>query len=101
MPIVTLADRVADREQPRVDDADDIAGVRLLDALPAPGRIAASGGASRTLRFIRGVPDFHIARISAAANAQERDAVAVAGIHVGLNLEDEPGELGLVRLDDS
>ena len=43
--------------------------------------------------------EFHAAREFAAADAGEGDAVAVLRIHVGLHLEDEAGDLGLLRFD--
>ncbi len=41
----------------------------------------------------------HAALEMARAQAHEGDAVAVLGIHVGLDLEDEAGDLVLRRLD--
>jgi hypothetical protein len=42
--------------------------------------------------------ELHAALEAAGADAQEGDAVAVLGVHVGLDLEHEAGELRLVRL---
>ena len=41
----------------------------------------------------------HVLRQPARADAQERDAIAVARVHVRLDLEDEPREVGIGRLD--
>jgi hypothetical protein len=47
------------------------------------------------------VGDDHVALEFARADADEGDAVAVPGVHVGLDLEDEAGEDGIVGLDDA
>ena len=43
--------------------------------------------------------DFHLAHELAAANAQEGDAIAMLGIEIGLNLEDEARELRTIDRD--
>ena len=45
------------------------------------------------------VDDHHVALELAGAHAQEGDAVAVLRVHVGLDLEDESGERGVVGSD--
>jgi hypothetical protein len=46
------------------------------------------------------VEHLHVAGEDAGADAQEGDLVAVAGVHVGLDLEDEAGEGGMVGGDE-
>ena len=41
----------------------------------------------------------HPRLIAPRAHAEERNAVAVAGVHIGLNLEDEAGERRLIGLN--
>ena len=41
------------------------------------------------------VRDAHAALVAPRAQAQEGDAIAMAGIHVGLDLENEAGQLRL------
>src|SRR5437867_12851485 len=85
-------ERVADRKLPGVDQADDVAGVRDADGLAvAPEKAVRAARSNRPADAA--VEDRHVLREPARADADERDAVAVARIHVRLNLEDEPGEL--------
>src|SRR5215471_12126220 len=46
-----------------------------------------------------GMDDIHIALKLARANAHKGKTIAMFGIHVGLDLEDESGETSLIRRD--
>jgi len=93
-------DGVADRELTRVHQADDVAGIRLGDrlAVAAEETIRARG----TQHFSRAaVGHRHVLGELPRADPHERYAVAMARIHVRLDLEDEAGEPLVGRLDDA
>ena len=95
---LALGQRVADPQHAVVGNADDVAGPRLVDDLALAGeeqdrRIDRQHLAGAHLRQL------HAAAEPAAAQPQEGDAVAVVGVHVGLDLEHEARDLGLGRLD--
>ena len=81
-----------------VVDADDVAcnGVRHHDAV-----LSHEGQGVRDLHVavLAHVEDLHALRIAARADAEERNAVAVTRVHVGLDLEDEARERRLGRFD--
>ena len=83
--------RVADPHVGGVDQADDVAGPRLLDRLPllAEHRVGVLGGERLAGRP---VGDDHPPLEPARAHPQERDAVAVRPVHVRLHLEHEARE---------
>ena len=89
-------ERVADAHVGGVDQADDVAGVGLLDglALLAEHLVGVLGGERLAGRA---VGDDHAPLEAARAHPQERDAVAVRRVHVGLHLEHEAGERGVER----
>src|SRR5438874_9405695 len=92
--------RIADGELSGIDEADDVPRVRELDrfALAAEEAVRAR---SPDRRAGAAVHHRHVLREPAGAHAHERDAIAVARIHVRLNLEDEPRETLVRRLDDA
>ena len=94
------ADGVADGEEARVGEADDVARIRLLDRLPALREQLVRPRQADLLAQAR-VEDLHVALEPAGADAQERDAIAVQRVHVRLDLEDEAGELLGIRTDDA
>ena len=89
-------ERVAGPQRTRVDQADDVAGERLLDggALLAEHRLGvlrgerAPGG---------GVGEHHAALEAARADPHERHPVAVRAVHARLHLEHQPGQRRVQR----
>jgi hypothetical protein len=88
-----FAEGVADAEVVVADDADDIAGVGFIDGLAVLGEEALGVGEADGFAGAR-IVDGHVPFEGAGDDADEVDAVAVAGVHVGLDLEDEGGEVG-------
>ena len=89
-------ERVADAECPVGDQAYDVAGIRLVQRLAVlrkqllrirkPDRLAGDR-----------VVDHHVLDEPARTHAHKREAVAMPGIHVRLNLEYETREVGIGR----
>src|SRR5690606_17442182 len=98
--VATLAEGVADAELPGVEEADDISGPGVLDLGALGGEKLAGLGEAHVLAEPR-MPRAHPLGVLATDHAQERDAVAVGGIHVRLDLEDEASELRLGGLVDA
>ena len=85
-------DGVADLKVGRVDHADDVPGEGLLEGLPLPPE--APGGVVQGQRLAgAGVGHLHAAGELTRADPDEGVAVAVAGVHVRLDLEDQAGEV--------
>src|SRR5690606_4373583 len=95
---LALGEAVADVDRAVIVQPDDVARVRLLDVLPIRGHERDRVG-DANLAAEADVVQFHSGTIAARANAHERDPVAVRGIHVRLDLEDESRERGLERID--
>ena len=91
-------ERIADREHAGVRQADDVAGERDVDRL-AVGREQLHRAREPHVFAGAHVAHGHVALELAAAHAQERDAVAMARVHVRLNLEHEAGEAVVGRFD--
>ena len=92
--------RVADRELAGVDEADDVAGERFVDRLAIAAEEAV--GARRADRLAdAAVGHRHVLGEAARADADERHAIAMARIHVRLDLEDETGEALVGRADEA
>ena len=85
---LAVVERVADREGAGVGQADDVAGVRRVERFALVGEQPHRARQPHVLAGAR-VADRHVALELAGADAYERDAVAMARIHVRLNLEDE------------
>src|SRR5690554_1200829 len=75
-----------------VMQADDVAGPRLLDMRPVRGEEGQGIGNLDILADTH-VTHLHVLFVLARADPQESDAVAMLGVHVGLDLEHEAGEL--------
>ncbi len=95
---LALGQRVADAELAVVGDADDVAGPGVL------GELAVAGEEEHRVRHrhrLAGadVVQLHAALEVARAEPEEGDPVAVLGVHVGLDLEDEAGDLRLPGAD--
>src|SRR5262249_9811964 len=98
-PDLALADRVADREKPGVDDTNHVARVRLLDDLALLTE-QPEGSSQTDLPSQTRMPNLHVPPECAGADAQKRDAVAVTWVHVRLDLEDETGKRRGIRFDE-
>ncbi len=90
-PAAGLEERVAQQHAGGVDQADDVAGVGIVDGLPV-GAERGGGVLGGHVAACARVGDRHAALEVPGADAGERDAVAVRRIHVGLHLEDECAE---------
>src|SRR5678815_4727282 len=91
--------RVADREVPRVDEPDDVARIRFADRLAIAAEESVS--ARRPQRLPQSaVRHDHVFREPARADADERDPIAMARIHVRLDLEYEAAEAIVSRAHD-
>ena len=93
---LALAEGVADGEEPRIDQPDHVAGERLLDRLPVLTEEPVRAGEADRPAQAR-VEDLHVLLEAPGADPQEGHPVAVARVHVRLDLEDEAGEIGVVR----
>src|SRR4249920_2202561 len=89
---------VADRELPRVHEADDVAGIRDADGFALAAEKAIRAGRANRLAH-PAVLDRHVFREPSRAHAHERDTIAMPRIHVRLDLEYEAGEPFLGRRD--
>ena len=91
--VLALGQRVADAQRAVIGDADHVAGIGLVgeravlreEELRRRQRDRLAGAHELGL---------HAARELARAQPREGDAVAVVGVHVGLDLEDEGGHGG-------
>src|SRR6185437_1486089 len=94
--LLPLGERVADVDRAVVVEADDVAGVGLLRMLPLRRH---EGQRIRHPHFLAEprMIEPHAARVLARAQPQERDAVAMPRVHVGLDLEHEPRQRLLQR----
>src|SRR5215469_445981 len=92
-------ERVADRELTRVDEADDVACVGDTDRLAVAAEEPI--GARRLERLPQPAVGYrHVLREASGADADKRDPVSMARIHVRLNLEDKTGEAFIRGGDD-
>ena len=96
--LLALGERVADVDGAVVVQADDVACPGLVRMLAVCGH---ERQRIRDADFLSEphVMKAHSATVGARADAQERDPVAVPGIHVGLDLEHEACQGSLVRFD--
>ena len=85
---------VTDAVVVEADQPDDVAGIGIVDGFAFIAKELVRTGQAH-LPAGSGMDDRHVALKLARADAGKSDAVAVLGIHVGLDLEDEGGE-GLV-----
>ena len=95
--LLAFGEGIADVDGAVVVQADDVAGIGLLHRRAVAGHEGQRIGHAHFLAQARMV-EAHARRIAPRAHAHEGDAVAVARIHVRLDLEHEAGELRLVRL---
>ena len=96
--VLALGQRVADAQRAVVGDADHVAGIGLVGGDARAGEEELRRRQAHRLAGAHQL-GLHAALQLARADAHEGDAVAVVGVHVGLDLEDEGGHLLLGRLD--
>ena len=91
------AERIAQRENAGVEQADDVARIGVFNGFALIRH--------ELLRLLElnhlvraAVPDGHALGEHARTDAHEGQSVAVRRVHVGLNLEDETGEIRIVGL---
>ena len=96
----SLGEGVADAHRAVVGNADDVAGMGVLGDFAVPGHEEDRAAHHDVLAGAHLV-QLHAPVEMARAHAEEGDAVAVVAVHVGLDLEYEPGDGGLPRLDDA
>ena len=96
--VLALGQRVADAQRAVVGDADHVAGKGLVGGDAAAGEEELRRRQAHRLAGAHQL-GLHAALQLARADAHEGDAVAVVGVHVGLDLEDEGAHLRLGRLD--
>ncbi|MNF59915.1 hypothetical protein D3C84_415170 [compost metagenome] len=97
---LAFAEGVADLDGAVVVQADDVAGVGLLQHLALAGEEGQRVGDLQVLLDPH-VAHLHALLVLARADAHEGDAVAVFRVHVRLDLEHEAGELLLGGLDNA
>jgi len=85
------AQGVADGEDARVEQADDVAGVGLVHDGAVLRHQLGAGGQLDVLALLH-MEGLHAALELAGADAHKGDAVAVGLVHVGLNFKDEGRE---------
>ena len=95
--LLAFGEGVADLEVPRVVQTHDVARIGEVDHRLFLGHEGRRGGEFQLLAaaYVEVVP---IPFERAGTDLQERDAVAVVGVHVGVDLEDEAGHFRLRRL---
>ena len=91
---------VANRVDARVEEADDVTGKRLLHNLPLLGHHGLGLGQADILAALY-VVDGHAGFELPGHNPKEGNPVPVGLVHIGLDLEDEAGEVGTGGLNDS
>ena len=91
-----VVEGVPDAHVGGVDQANHVAGVGLLHRLAL---LAEHGGCVLGVERLAGAPlgDDHASFETAGADPNEGNAIAVGGVHVGLDLEHEAGEMLLQR----
>ena len=92
--------RISDREDARIKHADDVAGPRLGHDVALLGHHLLRLTETR-LPLPLDVPHLHVRVVVARDDAHKRDPVAVVLVHICLNLEDERGEIVLLRIDQA
>src|SRR2546423_6519773 len=92
--------RVADREMPGIDETDDVARVRHVDRLAIATEEAVGARGPERLPDAA-VEHHHVFGETARTHTDERDSVAMARIHVRLDLELETAEALIGGADGS
>jgi len=92
LQILPFGKGIPDLDGPVVVQADDVSGPGLLD-MTALIRLKGDGIGYLNPLAGTGVMYLHSLPVAAGANPQEGNAVTMGRVHVGLDLEDEAGEL--------
>ena len=87
---------VADLEVARVGDADDVAGICLIDDVLFLSH-EGCGGSEAHHFAVAHMLVIDVAFEFAGAHLDEGDTAAMVGIHIGVDLKYEPGEFLLLR----
>jgi hypothetical protein len=98
LDVGALGERVADAERAVIGNADNVAGHRFVGQLAVVAEKEHRVGDADVLAGAH-VAQLHAALERARRQAEERDAVAMVGVHVGLHLEHEAGDLRLAGID--
>ena len=96
--LVGRTERVTDGENTRIENADDISGISLVNDLTALSHQLLRLGQTDLLAALDMV-DFHSGLELTGTDAHESDTVTVRLIHIRLNLKYEGGEIRSERID--
>ena len=96
--LVGRAERVTDGENTRIENADDISGISLVNDLTALSHQLLRLGQTDLLAALDMV-DFHSGLKFTGTDAHESDTVTVRLIHIRLDLKYEGGEIRSERID--
>ena len=96
--LVGRTERVTDGENTRIENADDISGISLLNDFTALGHQLLRLGQTDLLTALNMVY-FHSCLKLTGTDAHERDTVTVCLVHVCLDLKYERGEIFPERVD--
>ena len=96
--LVGRTERVTDGENTRIENADDISGISLVNDLTALSHQLLRLGQTDLLTALNMV-DFHSCLKLTGTDAHESDTVTVCLVHVCLDLKYERGEIFPERVD--
>ena len=96
--LVGRTERVTDGENTRIENADDISGISLVNDLTALSHQLLRLGQTDLLAALNMVY-FHSGFKLTGTDAHESDTVTVRLIHIRLNLKYEGGEIRSERID--
>ena len=96
--LVGRTERVTDGENTRIENADDISGISLLNDFTALGHQLLRLGQTDLFASLDMV-DFHAGLELTGTDAHERDTVTVRLIHIRLDLKYEGGEIRSERIN--
>ena len=83
--------RIADGKLPGIDEPEDVAGICDLDGFAVAAEKAIRARSPQLLAHAA-VGQHHVLFEAPRTHTHERDAIAMARVHVRLNLEDEARE---------
>ena len=96
--LVGRTERVTDGENTRIENADDISGISLVNDLTALSHQLLRLGQTDLLAALNMV-DFHSGFKLTGTDAHESDTVTVRLVHIRLDLKYEGGEIRSERID--
>ena len=91
--LVGRTERITDGENTRIENADDISGISLVNDLTAPAAISLLRLGQTDLLAALDMVYFHAGLKFTGADAHECDTVTVRLIHIRLDLKYEGGEI--------